>query len=151
MAAPAFSRPDRDPQRDPARAGLGPIVVAVRRLGTSAAPEVRDYGPGISHAELNQVYSRFAQVGQSGPGGDAGLGLCRYIASEIVTEHGGTIAVDSTLGDSTRFVVRLPLPRDRASKARPAVWQLSTGVAGRPVGSAILWEPHGSHRTAIGV
>jgi two-component system CheB/CheR fusion protein len=92
--------------------GSASIDVALRRLDTSAELEVRDYGPGIPRAELNQVFSRFSHVGPSGQDGRSGLGLGLYIAREIVTEHGGTIAVDSALGDGARFIVRLPLLRD---------------------------------------
>jgi two-component system CheB/CheR fusion protein len=95
--------------------GSASIDVTLRRLDTSAELEVRDYGPGISRAQLNQVFSRFSQVGQPGQRGGSGLGLGLYIAHEIVTEHGGTIAVDSAPGEGARFIVRLPLLRDGAS------------------------------------
>jgi signal transduction histidine kinase len=41
-----------------------------------------------------------------------GLGLGLFIASEIVSEHGGTIDVTSTVSDGTVFSVVLPHHRE---------------------------------------
>jgi two-component system CheB/CheR fusion protein len=85
------------------------IDVTLHAVGDQAELEVRDYGPGIPSAEINQIFSRFRQVAQGRPAGSRGLGLGLYIAHEIVTEHGGTIGVDSTEGQGARFYIRLPL------------------------------------------
>jgi signal transduction histidine kinase len=82
------------------------IDVTLSVAGDQAVLEVRDYGPGIPPAEIGQIFSPFRQ---GRPAGSRGLGLGLYIVREIVTEHGGTIAVESTEGQGTRFYVRLPL------------------------------------------
>ena len=83
---------------------------APERDGTSgyAELEVRDFGPGISAGELSRIFSQFAQLEHSGRGG-GGLGLGLYIAREIVDGHGGEIVVESTVGEGSRFTIRLPL------------------------------------------
>jgi len=88
------------------------IDVTLRPFESQAELAVRDYGPGISHADLGQIFSRFRQVRQVRQAGTRGLGLGLYIAHEIVTEHGGTIGVESTEGQGARFYVRLPLLPD---------------------------------------
>jgi signal transduction histidine kinase len=65
---------------------------------------VRDTGPGISPEQLPHVFDRFARAGALNSG--AGLGLS--ISKKIVELHGGSIAVESTVGKGTAFTVSLP-------------------------------------------
>ena len=69
--------------------------------------EVSDEGPGIAPERREIIFDKFAQ-GADTPGG-AGLGLS--IAREIVTAHGGTIGVDSTVGRGSTFWFTLPVAR----------------------------------------
>ncbi len=72
---------------------------------------VRDHGIGIDPADQPQIFERFERAVSSRNYGGLGLGL--YIVKRIVEAHGGTIAVESTLGEGASFRVELPL--------RPAV------------------------------
>ncbi|HMA33890.1 MAG TPA: CheR family methyltransferase [Chloroflexia bacterium] len=93
-------------------AGPAPIVVGLRRVGAHAEITVADQGSGIAPEALPHVFGRFYQVA-SGPEGQAGLGLGLYIAQQIVTTHGGTIGVQSTVGAGTTFTIQLPIvPED---------------------------------------
>lgn len=94
------------------------IDVTVRRSGSVAVVEVCDHGPGIASNVLPQLFQPYTRLGQKP---SAGLGLGLYLAREIVTAHGGTIAAVSTLGSGTTIVVRLPLGKETATgKARSA-------------------------------
>ncbi len=66
--------------------------------------EVRDTGGGIPVAHQEQIFDPFFTTKETG----TGLGL--FIVHQIVAEHGGSITVDSTVGQGTRFLVRFPLP-----------------------------------------
>jgi two-component system CheB/CheR fusion protein len=93
------------------------IDLTVRRSGSVAVVEVRDHGPGIASNVMPQLFQPYTRLG-SKP--SAGLGLGLYLAREIVTAHGGTIEAESTLGEGTVVVVRLPLGKRRArGDARP--------------------------------
>ena len=74
---------------------------------------VRDQGPGIPPEHVAHLFDRFYRGAygepSNGKGQVDGLGLGLYICSAIVTAHGGTIAVESTVGVGTTFVVNLPL------------------------------------------
>lgn len=74
----------------------------------SAVLIVEDNGPGISPADLPHIFERFfrADKARSGTSGHTGLGLA--IAQSIVNSHHGTITAASTLGQGTRFTIRIP-------------------------------------------
>lgn len=69
---------------------------------------VSDTGPGIKAEHLPHLFDRFYRTdeGRSRSSGGTGLGLA--IAKEIVLAHGGTIDVESKLGEGTAFIVMLP-------------------------------------------
>ena len=84
----------------------GAAVTVRARAGDGAVRvEVRDEGPGIAPERREIIFDKFAQ-GRDAPGG-AGLGLS--IAREIVAAHGGTIGVESTLGQGSTFWFTLPV------------------------------------------
>ena len=96
----------------------GSIGVTMRVSGGSAHLTVRDTGIGIPTDELPKLFERFHRVegsqGRSHEGSGIGLALVR----ELVQLHGGTISVESTLGQGSAFHVALPLgmahlPADR--------------------------------------
>ena len=66
--------------------------------------EVADTGPGIAPDDLASIWEPFWTTKPEGEG--TGLGLA--IAHGIVEGHGGTIEVDSTEGEGSRFTVSLP-------------------------------------------
>ncbi len=77
--------------------------------GGEAEVQVRDYGSGISAADLPQIFTRYFQSARTGSAAEDGLGLGLFITKELVTAHGGTITAASVVGQGTTFTVRLPL------------------------------------------
>ena len=94
-------------------------AVKFTRAGTitvsaAAGPEgmecrVSDTGCGIAEKDLPRVFGRFQQFGDQSRSGVQGTGLGLSICKEIVELHGGTIRVESALGQGTTFIVSLPL------------------------------------------
>jgi heavy metal sensor kinase len=70
---------------------------------------VEDTGVGISPGHLPHIFDRFYRV----PSADAekGLGLGLSFVAWIAKAHGGTVNVESTLNEGTRFTVVLPVGR----------------------------------------
>ena len=66
---------------------------------------ISDTGAGIPPEHLPHLFDRFWQASQTSRSG-AGLGL--FIVKGIVAAHGGTITVESTVGEGTRFRFSLP-------------------------------------------
>ena len=95
----------------------GPVTVTVESHGEGILLRVHNEGPSISDDTMRRMFD--PMVRQPNPNGDmhtTGLGLGLYIAREIVTAHGGTIAVTSSETQGTTFTVQLP----RRSPKKPA-------------------------------
>jgi signal transduction histidine kinase len=72
--------------------------------------EVRDSGPGIPAAQLEQVFVRYWRGSTIGRGS---LGLGLHICKEIVVAHGGEIGVDSEVGRGSTFWFAIPVTAAR--------------------------------------
>jgi two-component system nitrogen regulation sensor histidine kinase GlnL len=81
------------------------LEARVARRGPSVAIEFRDSGSGIPPEVLDQVRTPFFTTR---PGG-TGLGLS--VAEYWVARHGGSLALESALGEGTCVRVALPLRR----------------------------------------
>ena len=76
---------------------------------------VRDNGTGIPPEIQDQLFQPFFTTKPTGEG--TGLGLS--ISYDVVTQqHGGTITVDSEVGEFTEFTVRLPRYRYASTAGR---------------------------------
>jgi PAS domain S-box-containing protein len=88
------------------------LKVTTRELGDSVEVRVRDNGIGVPPENLDKLFQPFFTTKPTGEG--TGFGLS--ISYEIVTQqHGGTITVDSEVGNFTEFTVRLPRRRHAVS------------------------------------
>ncbi|XYH97361.1 AAA family ATPase [Sorangium sp. So ce1128] len=97
----------------------GPIHVVVRRQSDRARLVVRDHGMGIAEADQARIFERFERAVSVRNFGGLGLGL--YIARWIVTSHGGTIRVESALGEGATFIVELPLQAEAEADVQRAL------------------------------
>lgn len=89
------------------RYGAGkPVHVSLRQRPGAAVIQVRDEGVGIAPEDVQRVFEQFVRVGERTRVPGLGLGL--YITRQLVEAHGGTIAVESTLGEGSTFTVALP-------------------------------------------
>ena len=86
----------------------GRIRVGAVSLNGFVEMSVSDNGAGISDEDLPHLFERFYRVdaARSRSAGGSGLGLA--IAKELVEAHGGTIRVESTLGEGSRFSFSIP-------------------------------------------
>jgi len=66
--------------------------------------EVTDTGNGIPAENLSKIFEPYFSTKETG----TGLGLA--IVHKIVDIHNGTIEVESTEGEGTKFILRLPVP-----------------------------------------
>ena len=76
---------------------------------SSAELIVKDSGIGIPADEIPQLFTRFYRASNAEKALIPGTGLGLSIVHQFVEDHGGSISVDSVVGEGTIFTVRLPL------------------------------------------
>ncbi len=87
-----------------ALSGGGLIRLILSRADDHVVVSVVDDGPGIPASELGGVFERY-RTGDTRQGSGIGLALSR----ELVEAHGGSITIDSVVGEGTTVTVRLPV------------------------------------------
>ncbi len=90
----------------------GRVIFKLRHTREMAYIDIDDTGPGMSQAELAQIFEPFARGGASGQSaeGTPGAGLGLTIAKMLTDLMGGEMTVISTPGEGSVFRVRLFLP-----------------------------------------
>lgn len=86
-----------------------PIVIHAIPAGERMQIVVEDRGMGIPPDKLARVFERFYRVEEGGAERVGGSGLGLAIVKSVVELHGGTIRVESELGQGSRFILELPL------------------------------------------
>jgi signal transduction histidine kinase len=87
----------------------GEIRVAAWKEDGSLKLVVSDTGIGIPKEALNDIFEEFRQTDRSRAKGYGGTGLGLAIAKRIVNLLGGDVAVESEVGNGSRFTVTLPI------------------------------------------
>lgn len=77
--------------------------------------QVSDEGPGIPKEEQERIFDRFYRLDPSRHGEGAGLGLS--IARWIVSEHDGSLTVQSRPGEGSTFTIALPVEAEATARA----------------------------------
>ena len=84
----------------------GEILISLRRSEHSAEVSVRDSGSGIGPEHLPRVFDRFYRGDPSRSSTGAGLGLA--LVKSILDLHGGSTAIESTVGRGTTVTLNFP-------------------------------------------
>jgi PAS domain S-box-containing protein len=87
-------------------AGSGRIRISTAVEESWVILRFEDNGCGISEQNLERVFDPFFTTKEVGKGTGQGLAIARSI---VVEKHGGTIQVQSVVGEGTTFSVRLPI------------------------------------------
>lgn len=88
--------------------GPAHIQIDVEQDDHTVTISFSDRGIGIPEDQLDKVFQRFHRVDSIHGRSVGGSGLGLAIVSTIISKHGGTIGVTSTIGKGTTFTVKLP-------------------------------------------
>lgn len=89
----------------------GSVTFRIGWRGEIATFEVIDTGIGIAPEDMDRIFGAFERGSSTSAAGQPGIGLGLAITSTLVHVMGGDLTVDSTLGEGTRFALRLMLSR----------------------------------------
>lgn len=87
----------------------GRVAVRMEEINESVQTTVDDTGPGVPPEHVPHLFERFYKVDRSRHDGGTGLGLS--IARHIVEGHGGTISVQSRVGEGTSITFTIPVAK----------------------------------------
>lgn len=97
--------------------GKGRLTVTARPFEADHVRiQVADTGHGIEPDHLSKLFEPFFTTRRFG----AGTGLGLSISKEIVERHGGTISVESQVGEGTTFTITLPRRQSAGEETQPA-------------------------------
>jgi hypothetical protein len=85
------------------------VTLAARRETDGLVIEIRDQGQGIPAAEIPKLFHHFGKTSVKPTAGEKSIGLGLAIIKKIVEAHGGTVDVESVVGQGSTFRFRLPL------------------------------------------
>ena len=121
----------------------GTIRVGVTRRGDRAVLTVTDSGIGIPAHELSRVFDRFHRIEGARGRTIEGSGIGLALVKDLVTLHGGDIAVESRVGEGTTFTVSIPVGVAHLPAQHIKATVSSTRVSASDVfvGEALRWLP----------
>jgi GAF domain-containing protein/HAMP domain-containing protein/anti-sigma regulatory factor (Ser/Thr protein kinase) len=88
---------------------VGEVTIGAMAENGNFVLTVRDTGPGIAPENQDKIFGEFQQVDDSNTRKKGGTGLGLAISKRMVEMQGGTISVESELGQGATFRVILPV------------------------------------------
>jgi heavy metal sensor kinase len=98
----------------------GSVNLSLEAKGESAVILVQDSGVGIEEEDKSKIFERFYRVDKARSRAQGGAGLGLAIAQWIVTQHHGSIGVESSPGHGATFRVELPMIAAQANNPQLA-------------------------------
>jgi signal transduction histidine kinase len=84
------------------------VTVSGHEEGDAVVVSVRDRGPGIAPEDVDRLFQKFQRLESVATRRVSGTGLGLVITKAIVEQHGGSIQVESTVGEGSTFSIVLP-------------------------------------------
>jgi len=86
----------------------GEITIKAEKEENKIIVRVKDTGIGIKEEDLPHIFERFYRGDKSRNRQTGGIGVGLTITRAIIEAHDGTIDVNSTYGQGSEFIIRLP-------------------------------------------
>jgi signal transduction histidine kinase len=95
------------------------LAVHLYRANGDLKLEVEDHGIGIPRHEQQRIFENFYRVGDPLVHNTKGTGMGLALVRHIVQAHGGNVSVESTPGKGSKFIITLPVNRERFAASAP--------------------------------
>jgi signal transduction histidine kinase len=90
-----------------------PIDIRIAPVGDQLAITVRDRGAGMDDATRGQAFEQFYRSDRARKLAPDGSGVGLYAARGLIEAMGGSIGIESRIGEGTAITLRIPAePRD---------------------------------------
>jgi len=122
----------------------GGITVSLSKVGNAVELRVQDTGVGIPEEQLPHLFERFHRVENTRSRTHEGSGIGLALVQELAKLHGGSVRVESALGEGSTFVVSVPLGKDHLPAERIGTLQHAATTSGSAtpfVEEALRWLP----------
>lgn len=86
----------------------GEVLIEVQSVDGKARITIADSGIGIPSEDLPRIFERFYRVDKARSRDVGGTGLGLSIVKHVIEQMGGTVTVDSRLGEGARFTIVVP-------------------------------------------
>src|SRR5215469_6838974 len=101
----------------------GEVAVTLKAVDGTVELQIRDTGVGIPDDQRERVFERFHRIEGVHARTYEGTGIGLALVQELVKLHGGTVQVESVLGQGSTFTVTIPsgkahLPAERIQAAQ---------------------------------
>lgn len=113
-----------------------PLEIGIQEQGEQARVWVRDHGPGLTREQQQRIWERYYQAEgiATQQGASQGLGLGLHICRALISQHGGTVGVESVPGEGATFWFALPF--------QSTMKQATETVPQRPVNEEAAGNEH---------
>lgn len=85
------------------------LSVKAERKSSHWTIEVADDGNGIAKEDIGRIFESYISLDERGSEDHGGYGLGLYVVKNFTKLLGGTVTVDSTIGEGTRFILAFPI------------------------------------------
>lgn len=97
------------------RESAPPVLVTLHQAGDTLTLTVRDRGVGIPAEHRDRIFDKGFTTKPPGSGSGIGLAVVKEITHNM---FGGTVKVESELGEGSTFTLALPIPPQRSGELR---------------------------------
>jgi PAS domain S-box-containing protein len=126
----------------------GEVAISLKPVDGAVELQVRDTGVGIPDDQREKVFERFHRLERTSARTHEGTGIGLALVQELVTLHGGSVAVKSAVGFGSTFTVTIPCGKEHLPAESILAEQSFASSQIRPdayVEEAQRWLPDASH------
>jgi signal transduction histidine kinase len=84
------------------------VMIFAQKVGDQVTISIKDDGRGIPAEEFEKIFQKFYQIEESFTGQVEGAGLGLALVKRLVEAHGGSIHIESKIGEGSIFSVTIP-------------------------------------------